>query len=272
MANPVTPIWEKCFLCQKDKVNVPLKSPENDNKVEACQNDEDKKAKLKETYTPVIENAFKLQELDSLPIDIVVTQFGTNADAVVCLMLENIAYWHKKCKSNIDNQKIVRVQNPKRKRDADEQSAKKLRSSDSSVGNVDTRVCFLSSLGGGKLYRASTFGIDYKVRTCADIIGNEELTCQLSAGDMMAQDMEYHLKCLVKLYWEAAACLAKENYTDYPEVVAKAQAFSELIEYLESLRECKSVLSMGEIYHLYLSRVASLGVTEVKIHRTRFRQ
>lgn len=120
------------------------------------------------------------------------------------------------------------------------------------------------------MYRASTFGIDYKVRICADVIGNEELTGKLSAGDMMVQDMEYHCDCLVKLYREAAAFVAKENDADYPEVVAKAQAFSELMEYLESLRGSKSVLSMGEIYHLYISRLTSLGLTEVNIHRTRF--
>ena len=272
MANPLTPAWEKCFLCQVDKVNEQLKCPENDNKLKGCKNDEERKEKLKEAYTLVIENAFTLQELKSLPSDIVVTQIASNSNAVVSLMLQNIVYWHKKCKSNIDHQKVVRAQNLKRKSDANEESAKKLWSSDSTDCEVNKCVCFLCSLGGKKLYRASTFGIDSKVRTCADITCNEELAGKLSTGDMMAQDMLYHLECLVKLYRDAAACLAKENDVDYPEVVAKAQAFSELIEYLESLRGSKNVLSMGDIYHLYLSRLTSLGVSDVNIHRTRFRQ
>ena len=110
MANPLTPAWEKCFLCQIDKVNEQLKCPENDNKIKACKNDEERKEKLKEAYTLVIENAFTLQELNSLPSDIVVTQFASNSNAVVSLMLQNIVYWHKKCKSNIDHQKVVRAQ------------------------------------------------------------------------------------------------------------------------------------------------------------------
>lgn len=66
--------------------------------------------------------------------------------------------------------------------------------------------------------------------------------------------------------------MVKENDTDYPEVVVKVQIFSELIEYLESLMGCKSVLCMGEIYHLYLSRLTSISVTEAKIHHICFRQ
>ena len=272
MTNTATPVWEKCFLCQIDRQNEPLKCPANDNKVKSCKEDEDKKLKLKETYTNIIENVFRLHELNSLPSDIVVTQFGLNVNAIVFLMLENKVYWHKKCRSNVDNQKIVRAKTAKRKDGAQEQLSKKLRSSDFTDINANERVCFLCGQGGKTLYKASTFGIDYKVKSCANIIFKEKLIGELSAGDMMAKNMEYHLDCLVKLYREAAACMAKEKEEDYPEAVIKAQAYSELIEYIESHRVSRSVLSMGQLYNLYISRLTSLGLNEVSIHRTRFRQ
>ena len=121
------------------------------------------------------------------------------------------------------------------------------------------------------MYQASTLGIDHKVRTCAEIIGDGKLISKLLAGDMIAQAFEYHLYCLIKLYRQAAACQSLQDDSAYPEIVAKAQAFSELVEYLESLRGSKSVLSMAELYHLYTSRLASLGITDIYIHRTRFR-
>ena len=51
------------------------------------------------------------------------------------------------------------------------------------------------------------------------------------------------------------------------------KAFSELIDYIESHRGTKTcVLPMGELYGFYVYRLASLGVTEYNIHRTRFRR
>ena len=61
MNTSMTPVWEKCVLCQLNKLNEPLKCPANDNNVKACKTDEEKKSQLKDTYVPVVENVFKLQ-------------------------------------------------------------------------------------------------------------------------------------------------------------------------------------------------------------------
>ena len=54
MDDSLTPVWEKCVLCQADKPGEPLKCPANDNKLKACKTDEEKKQKLEATYTAVI--------------------------------------------------------------------------------------------------------------------------------------------------------------------------------------------------------------------------
>ena len=45
-----------------------------------------------------------------------------------------------------------------------------------------------------------------------------------------------------------------------------------MIDYIESLRRTKATNSVGELHHLYTSRLISLGLTDLNVHRTRFRQ
>ena len=50
------------------------------------------------------------------------------------------------------------------------------------------------------LCRASTFGADFHLRQCAMKVKYEKLLAKLSAGDMISQDILYHL---VSLYIKA---------------------------------------------------------------------
>ena len=50
------------------------------------------------------------------------------------------------------------------------------------------------------MHRASTLELDARVRHCALQLQDKPLLAKLSAGDMVAQDAEYHVKCLVSLY------------------------------------------------------------------------
>ena len=93
------------------------------------------------------------------------------------------------------------------------------------VLSVNKSSVFCVVKEGKKLYQAPTLDNDHKVRTYAEIIGDGELISKLLAGDMIAQALEYHLYCLIKLYRQAAACQSLQDDSAYPEIVAKAQVF-----------------------------------------------
>ena len=122
------------------------------------------------------------------------------------------------------------------------------------------------------MYKVSTFDIDREISACAFKVCNEELIRKLSGGDLIAQDAEYHLHCLTKLYREPESVDAKDKKSDDRVMILKGQTFSELIDYVESLRGTKAAISMGELYHLYTSRLISLDLTYLNVRRTRYHQ
>ena len=63
-------------------------------------------------------------------------------------------------------------------------------------------TCFFCRQPAGHdgLCEAATFQLDQRVRTCATLLEDTELLRQLSAGDMVAIEAKYHIKCLVSLY------------------------------------------------------------------------
>ena len=53
------------------------------------------------------------------------------------------------------------------------------------------------------LHKASTFVVDFKVRTFVTELCDTKLVAKLDCGDMVAIDAQYHAKCLAKLYKRA---------------------------------------------------------------------
>ena len=193
--------WSKCFLCQLEKDEL-LRHPAKDKR--QCSN-------LQQVYTDTVNNVLELNELDALPSDIVLIDYGRGIKELVEGMLKNVVCWHKNCKSNVDNQKVNKARNAKKRlADPVAPNTERLRSSNGvdpapAVSEEKHQVpCFLCDKTGGKRYKASTFAIDFTVQHCAAIIGDEKLISKLSAGDLMAQDVEYHLTCLCRLYRQAA--------------------------------------------------------------------
>ena len=66
-------------------------------------------------------------------------------------------------------------------------------------------VCIFCDNPAGSvgLHKASTFKVDFKVRTFATELCDTKLLAKLACGDMVAIDAQYHAKCLVKLYKRA---------------------------------------------------------------------
>ena len=64
-------------------------------------------------------------------------------------------------------------------------------------------ACFFCDGKHGKLHKASTMGLDFKVRECAHDLQDRTLLAKLSVGDMVAADAVYHNACLANLYRRA---------------------------------------------------------------------
>ena len=96
----------------------------------------------------------------------------------------------------------------------------------------------------------------------------------LNAGDLIAQDSQYHLQCLVALYNRAReAKLFKE-----PDghAVNHGIAFAELVSYIEDTRndnEVTSVFKLADLVNLYSNSLKQLR-TEVEacIYSTRLKE
>ena len=185
----------------------------------------------------------------------------------------NNCVYHKECRSKINKQKLERAQKKEQKRASENEVStfspkKKTRSSEGqsrscSSSNVSPQApkvkytsCFLCDKPPGNegLNIASTFGLDARVRSCASILRDDDLLRKLSAGDMIAIDAAYHHSCLTKLY-NKAKLRESANIKQQPNIegILHAQAFSDLVEYIEDLRDYKHKISFSEIRSLYKS-------------------
>ena len=119
------------------------------------------------------------------------------------------------------------------------------------------------------MHRASTLELDARVRHCALQLQDKPLLAKLSAGDMVAQDAEYHVKCLVSLYNRARGTEKYSAESD-ADAVNHGIAFAELVSYIEDARMdnlVAPIFKLSDLVSLYSNRLKQLG-TEVagRIH------
>ena len=65
-----------------------------------------------------------------------------------------------------------------------------------------------------ELRKASTLGLDKRVRDRAQMLGDKRLLRKISSGDMVAIDAVYHRACLTRFYRQAetVGCDMTESY------------------------------------------------------------
>ena len=122
------------------------------------------------------------------------------------------------------------------------------------------RRCFICDEVGDKTWesrKAMTFNLNHRVLQAATLTNNESLKRKFLDGDIIALDAEYHLKCLSKLYREAALC-ERGTYGKTEEETEKRELiFHEPLEYLEVFRETSSCISMSFITKMYKQNLDS---------------
>ncbi len=118
--------------------------------------------------------------------------------------------------------------------------------------------------------KASTFGIDVNVRQCALKLEDKRLLAKLIAGDLIAQDAQYHPQCLVSLYNRARETKLSEK-TD-ADAINNGIALAELVSYIEDVsldNLVAPVFKLTDLANLYGTRLQQLGTkVEGRIHST----
>ena len=132
-------------------------------------------------------------------------------------------------------------------------------------------MCTICDESGGQYWRrASTLGLDKRVRLAAIKIGDRNLIAKLSAGDMIAIESKYHAQCLTKLYRKAEH-IDKDISGDI-SFLMRAQAFEELVDFIEEDRGVHgNVYGMSKLTKSYRKRLADLKIN-CDIHTSHLRQ
>jgi len=88
--------------------------------------------------------------------------------------------------------------------------------------------CDSDDEAGESLHKASTLELDARVRKCAFELQGKPLLAKLSSGDVLAQDAENHINCLVALYNRARASKSCSSDNDV-DAINHSIAFAELL-------------------------------------------
>ena len=275
--------WERCFFCQSSDTRD-LRDPSKSTR-----------QSRDEVYGAVslrIIELYQLGEIHSNTLDLSSIGVGDvenmGGGELANIMSINNAVWHKKCVLKVNPTEVERackrhistarqpspVKTRRLSSAAQEKDPPFQDEPTSHIKFTNIRSCILcGEQGGDTLHKASTFGLDDKVGRCAMICGDKSLIAKLSPGDLIAIDAVYHLPCLTKLYRRARTVEEKKSEADsLSDKVAKAQAFHDLVEYIEYLRDSDTpVVYMSDLCQLYSSRLVSLGL-DGYVHSTRLRE
>lgn len=97
---------------------------------------------------------------------------------------------------------------------------------------------------------------------------------KLRAGDLIAQDAMYHLRCLVSLYnWARETKAASDSD---PDALNHGIIFAELVSYIEDVQtntEVAPIFKLADLVSLYATRLKQLGTNEEShIHSTKLKE
>lgn len=214
--------WEKCILCQEatsEHLQCPAESKRSD-------------VSTGRGYFTLSLNIVRFGELDELPMPIDLGRLD-EGNGIEATLLKHEAKWHKSCHTKFNVTKLLRAEKRKSTvEDSDLENAIPRKHTRKS-GSHDTDLCFFCETTSAlePLNEASTFYLDSRVRKCAVVLQDKRLLAKLSAGDMIAQDAQYHLRCLVTLYNKTVA-VQNENKQDTAENVSHGIALAELLAYM----------------------------------------
>ena len=123
---------------------------------------------------------------------------------------------------------------------------------------------------------AMAFKVNSRALESARLLEDEALLAKLSAGDVMAQEVKYHPKCLTGLYNRVRSLERSKRAAVSNEDMINSLALAELVSYIEDARAESSiayVFQLSDLVTLYTSRIKELGLNvEKRVHSTKLKE
>ncbi|CAG2195184.1 unnamed protein product [Mytilus edulis] len=264
--------WFKCIFCQTDSLDT-LQCPAS-----ARQND------TSAGYKTLSENLEQFNEINSLPSWLDLNKLNDGSGIQNTLIKSN-AKWHKKCRLKFNTTELKRAQKRQHRYISDDGQASLLQEARKStrlslpckIGLKDYVCFFCDSIEEDEMLReAATYGIDNRVRECAQKLQDTALLAKLSAGDLVAQEAKYHVKCLIYLYRKASR-VANDDESEggTQSRISHGIALAELVSFIEESRSednVAPVFKMSDLSKMYGNRLEKMGAEqEGRVHSTRLK-
>ncbi|CAC5413698.1 unnamed protein product [Mytilus coruscus] len=191
--------WTKCIICQNITDEL-LQYPTSAKRIN-----------IGAGYVTLEENLVKFKDLQSLRSTINLNALD-GGSGLQNTMYKNNAKWHKTCYLKFNSTQLKRAQK-RHQVDTDDmsentanRSRKFTRSSLPCKISMKEYVCFFcgSNKPDENLHEVTRRNVDIHVRQCALKLQDTALLAKLTAGDLVAQEAKYHVRCLANLYRKAS--------------------------------------------------------------------
>ena len=218
--------------------------------------------------------------LDAMPISFNPARLD-EGEGIETTLIQNKAKYHNSCRLLFNNTKLKRAE----KRavtpctsGTDENSGKRSRSS-----NPPKVGCFLCEEEDeiSNLRQAMTMHLNERFNQCAKTLNHGKLLAKLSAGDVVAQELKYHPRCLAHLYNSERAHLnvSKQDEKHHDDRLGELYAitFSELVIYIMDSKVASTetspvIFKLADLASLCKCRLQQLGVDSPDINTTRLKE
>ena len=215
------------------------------------------------------------ERIGCLPLSVNVSRLNDGSGLEETLK-RNEAKWNDSCRLLYNSAKLKRTEKRKKSQeeanDDDTGSLQKSTRKSKKRASIETYFfCDKPAPDGESLTRkASTFGLDMNVRKAAMKLQEKSPLAKLSAGDLIAQNAQYHLKYLNSLYNRAREKKSSEDSDK--DRMNHGLAFAELISYIEETcmdTSVTSIFKLSDLVTLYTTRLEQLGSNVVgRVHST----
>ncbi len=259
----LTTDWSKCALCQEHTSEV-LRCPADSKR--------DSQGAGYMTMAGLLEG---FDKVGCLPRKMNLARFD-EGDGIETTLRRQKAKWHDCCRLEYNKTQLLRAGNRKRPAEDQTETPKKFTRLSSGEPSSSSETCFFCgkpATAGKSLCKASTFGMDVRVRQCAVKLQDKQLLAKLSTGDLIAQDALHHLPCLVSLYNRARETTTSEDTN--ADALNHGITFAELVSYIEDCRrdtELAPIFKLTDLISLYTTRLKQLGTDAAgRIHSTKLK-
>ena len=191
------------------------------------------------------------------------------------------ALYHESCKLMFNNTKLQRAEKRLLPATDDDSSCMSSSKIPRRMSDAKRLQCFICDEVGDldDLREAMTMKLNKRVNECAKTLNDGRLLAKLSAGDVVAQELKYHVACLADLYNRERAHLRAEELKNAGEMgTGKAYpiAFSELMTYIMETKAASDhstppIFRLSDICKLYKQRLQHLGIKTPDVHSTRLK-